>query len=129
MMRVLIVESNAALGTIWKRHLERQGQSVDLVADQPAAIAHIQRQSPDILVVNLTLTNGSALAIADFASYRAPRARVIFVTSGSFFSDGSIFAHVPNACAFLPTGVPPDDLAALVAHYGVLSISPVRVFP
>lgn len=125
-MRVLIVESNAALGTLWQRHLERQGQTVDLVANQAAAIARLQKQALDVLVVNLTLTDGSALAIADFASYRVPRAKVIFVTSSSFFSDGSIFAHVPNACAFLPATVPPEDLAALVAHYGVAAISPDR---
>ena len=39
---------------------------------------------------------GVAMAVADFASYRRPEARVIFVTNTSFFSDGSIFAHSPS---------------------------------
>jgi len=64
------------------------------------------------------LENGSALAVADYANYRQPDARVIFVTNTSFFSDGSIFAHSANARAFVPSGTPPEDLAAMVEHYG-----------
>jgi len=45
----------------------------------------------DVIVLDLALEEGSALAVADFASYRHPDARVIFVTNASFFSDGSIF--------------------------------------
>ena len=40
------------------------------------------------------------------------------ITNTSFFSDGSIFRHIPNACAFLPSATPPADLAAVVGHYG-----------
>ncbi len=71
----------------------------------------------DIIVLDLVLEDGSALAVADFASYRRPEARVIFVTNTTFFSDGSIFAHSPNACAFVQSETPPEDLAAMVEHY------------
>lgn len=71
----------------------------------------------EIIVLDLVLDNGSALAVADFASYRRPDARVIFVTNTSFFSDGSIFAHSPNACAYVQSETPPEDLAAMVEHY------------
>ena len=62
---------------------------------------------------------GSALAVADFASYRRPDARVLFVTNTSFFSDGSILSHSPNACAYVQSETPPEDLAAMVEHYAV----------
>jgi hypothetical protein len=52
------------------------------------------------------------------ASYRQPGAKVIFVTDTTFFSDGSIFRHIPNACAFIRAETPPDDLVAIVEHYG-----------
>jgi hypothetical protein len=42
---------------------------------------------------------------------------VIFVTDTSFFSDGSIFNLAANACAFIQTNTPPEDIAALVEHY------------
>ncbi len=117
-MRVLIVESNRDLGTVWKNHLVRQGFSVDLVDNDTDAIRHIRWARPEIIVLNLVLTSGNALAIADFAAYRSPKTQVVLVTKAGFFSDGSVFALAANACAYVPEAVPPDDLAAIVEHYG-----------
>lgn len=119
-MNVLIVESKTDLGALWRRHLERQGASVTLVRSQELAITALYAESFDIIVLDLVLDEGSALAVADFASYRRPDARVIFVTNTSFFSDGSIFAHSPNACAYIQSGTPPEDLAAMVEHYAAV---------
>ena len=117
-MKALIVESSRELGMLWKRHLERQGILVELALGQSDAVTHIERSKFEILVVDLVLDEGSALAVADFAHYRQPDARVIFVTNTTFFSDGSIFQHSPNACAFVQSDAPPDDLVAMVEHYG-----------
>ena len=117
-MNVLIVESQPELGQLWARHLERQGATVHLAQSQDAAVSALYDRDFDVIVLDLILQDGSALAVSDFASYRAPKARVIFVTNTSFFSDGSIFAHSPNACAFVQSASPPEDLAAMVAHYG-----------
>jgi DNA-binding response OmpR family regulator len=116
-MKVLIVESRPELGQLWSRHLERQGADVSLVLSQEAAIMSLSANPFDIIVLDLMLENGSALAVADFASYRRPDSRVIFVTNTTFFSDGSIFAHSPNACAYVQSETPPEDLAAMVEHY------------
>ena len=116
-MNVLIVESRPELGAIWCRHLQRMGMNVHQVEDQSTAVDHLDKHAPDIILLDLVLQEGSALAVADFASYRHPDARVIFVTDTSFFSDGSIFAHASNACAFMPAGTRPEDLAAMVEHY------------
>lgn len=117
-MKVLIVESRPELGMLWARHMERQGYAVAQARSQDDAVSYLSTESADIIVLDLVLDQGSALAVADFASYRHPDARVIFVTDTTFFSDGSIFNHASNACAFLPAGTPPEDLAAMVAHYG-----------
>lgn len=119
-MNVLIVESNPDLGRLWQRHLERQGADVVLAHSQEGAILALYGHDFDILVLDLVLDQGSALAVADFASYRRPEARVIFVTNTSFFSDGSIFAHSANACAYVQSETPPEDLAAMVEHYAAL---------
>ncbi|WP_299351768.1 response regulator [uncultured Shimia sp.] len=116
-MQVLIVESDPGLGRIWSRHMQRLGAVVELAEDQASAIHALRMQSFDIIVLDLVLSEGAALAIADFASYRRPDARVIFVTNTSFFSDGSIFNISANACAFVQSGTPPEDLAAMVEHY------------
>lgn len=116
-MKVLIVESDDGLAGIWQKHLIRQGMDVTRVADETDAIANLCAESVDVLILNLVLKSGSALGVADFASYRQPDARVIFVTNTSFFSDGSIFSIASNACAFVRTSTPPDDLAAMVEHH------------
>ena len=120
-MRVLIVESNPDRGWIWARHIERSGAIVDRVDGQIAAIETLRSRQIDVIVLNLELEQGSPLAIADFASYRQPGCRVIFVTSSTFFSDGSIFRHSSNACAYLQAESPPEDIAAMVEHYGALT--------
>ncbi len=117
-MRVLIVESNPDLGWVWRRHLERRGSEVSLARTQSEAVEILRNERIDIIVLNLILEDGSAFAIADFASYRRPETKVIFTTDSSFFSDGSIFQHIPNACAMMPSEMTPDDLTALVEHYG-----------
>jgi hypothetical protein len=40
------------------------------------------------------------------------------VTNSTFFSDGSLFNHIPNACAYVKMHTPPEDIAAIVDHYG-----------
>ncbi|MEH6829883.1 response regulator [Sulfitobacter sp.] len=116
--RVLIVESVPELAEVWQRHLVRQGMQVTSVDGQEKAIAHLSENEIDIIILDLVIEEGCALAVSDYANYRLPDARVIFVTNTSFFSDGSIFAHSANARAFVQSGTPPEDLAAMVAHYG-----------
>jgi len=116
-MRVLIVEPEPELGALWRRHLQRFMLDVDLVLSQEAAIEKIQQHAYEIILLDVVLTKGSAFAVSDFANYRSPDTRVIFVTNSSFFSDGSIFAHSSNACAFVPSSTRPDDLAMMVEHY------------
>lgn len=120
-MKVLIVESRSELGTLWQRHLERQGMKVASVGTQEGAIAYLTDNKVDIIILDLVLEEGAALAVSDYAQFRQPEARVIFVTNTSFFSDGSIFAHSANARAFLPSSTPPEDLAAMVEHYGTVT--------
>lgn len=115
-MRVLIVESNPELGRLWKRHLDRMDSKTRLVHGQSEAVDCLLTAEFDIIVLDLVLDEGSALAVADFASYRQPNARVIFVTNTSFFSDGSIFQHSANACAYVQSDAPPEDLAAVVEY-------------
>lgn len=115
---ILIVASNASLSEIWARHLERQGQDVCIVHAQAEAIDFLREGQADVIVLDLMLEEGSAFAIADFANYRQPNARIVFVTRSTFFSDGSLFTHIPNTAAVLQEQTPPNDLAAIVAYHG-----------
>ncbi len=117
-MRVLIVESRPELCALWQRHLARHGMQVSCVTTQNAAMAYVAEYKVDIIILDLVIEGGSALAVSDFAALNQPDARIIFVTNTSFFSDGSIFGLAANARAFLPAGTPPEDLAVMVEHYG-----------
>lgn len=115
---ILIVASNPDLSRIWGRHLKRHGQDVEILSSQKEAVDYLYENSAEVIVLDLMLTNGSAIAIADFASYRRPDARIVFVTNNTFFSDGSLFTHIPNTAAILQEQTPPNDLAAIVAYHG-----------
>lgn len=116
-MSVLIVEGNEELAAVWKQHLIRGGADVRIVATADEACVAISEQPVSVVVLDLDLKGGSALAVADYASYRRPDARVIFVTATTFFSDGSIFQIIPNAAGYLASNARPEDLAALVDHH------------
>jgi len=117
-MNVLIVESRKELGGLWSRHLARLGATVTVAQTEEEATEHLLDTPIDVIVLDLVLAKGSAIAVADFANYRWPEAKVIFATNTSFFSDGSIFHLCSNACAYLPSATPPADLAAMVEHFG-----------
>jgi len=117
-MDVLIVESMLSLGQVWADHVCRLGSTVTLSTNQADAIERLRCDSFDVIVLNMGLSGGGAEAIADYASYRRPDAKVVFVTNDSFFSDGSLFRYMPNACAMVPQGTEPSDLAALVEYHG-----------
>lgn len=117
-MKVLIVESDAHLGQVWQNHMARQGLDVRHVHGQAEAAYVLVEHSFDVIVLNIVLAEGSALAVADLASYRHPDTQIIFVTGTSFFSDGSIFSLCANARAFLQSDTPPEDLTAVVEHCG-----------
>ena len=115
---ILIVASNPELSPVWARHLERQGEDVAVVSSQKEAVCFLRDHSADVIVLDVMLKDGSPFAVADFVSYRHPEARIVFVTRNTFFSDGSLFTHIPNTAAVLQEQTPPNDLAAIVSYHG-----------
>lgn len=116
-MRILIVEEKLELGTLWKRHLERAGCDVTLATGQDAATEILNAGTFSVIILDLVLEHGSALALADYASFRQPDAQVVFVTNTSFFSDGTLFQHIPNLRAVVKRETPPADLTEMVRYY------------
>jgi CheY-like chemotaxis protein len=123
-MHVLIVEENQHRGEIWKRFLNRQGAKVTLVPGSEQATSALYTRKYDALVINIVSAESSVLAVSDLASYRNPDIAIITITSGSFFSDGSIFGLIPNARSCVSGDVPPKDLADMVTHFGSRSSRP-----
>ena len=122
-MRALIIQKNPDLGNIWRRHLERLEIEVTVAQDGNAARDHILKASFDVILLDLVLAEGSAFAITDLVRFRQPNANIVVVTDTTFFSDGSIFQHAANARALVKTATPPEDLAAIVYHYGKANLA------
>ena len=61
-----------------------------------------------------------------FATYRNPEIPIIAVTARGFFSDSAIFELIPNARGLLRAPLRPEDMAALVEHYGSRPPPPPR---
>ncbi len=116
-MRVLLVQNNRGLSDFWTASLLRRGYSVTQVFTQAEAIAKLRFDRFDVLILDIVLPDGGAIAISDFATYKHPDVPIIAVTSSSFFSDGSIFELIPNARSLMRTPLRPDDLAAVLDHY------------
>lgn len=103
---------------LWAKSLKRQGVEVVQAGTQLAAINLFRFEEFDALVLDLVLPDGGSMAISDYATYRCPEVPIIAVTNTSFFSDGSIFDLIPNARSLVRTPLRPDDLAAVLKHYG-----------
>jgi DNA-binding NtrC family response regulator len=117
-VRILIVEHNRDLAGLWARFLERQGMACTLAASAAEAYDALRRGSFGALVLDMEMPGGAALAVADFATYRDPDIPIIAVTARGFFSDSAIFELIPNARGLLRAPLRPEDMAALVEHYG-----------
>ena len=115
---ILIVAENRELARVWARHLQRQCHRVHVATSSGEAIDHVRDHAVDVVVLDLMLEQGGAFSVADYVSYRRPGTKIVFVTRKSFFSDGSIFRHVPNAAAIVQEDAPPSDLAAIVTYHG-----------
>lgn len=113
----MIVESRVPLAQLWQSHLHRSGARVWLAATEDEAFELLAEERFEVIILDVVLEGGCALAVSDMAQYRQPQARIIFVTNTGFFSDGSIFNLCANACAYLPSTTPPDDLTTMVHHY------------
>jgi DNA-binding NtrC family response regulator len=117
-VQILIVEPNRDLAAVWARFLARQGVQCTLAETAAAAYDALRLRPFDALVLDMELPGGEAIAVADFATYRNPEMPIIAVTARGFFSDGAIFELIPNARGLLRAPLRPEDMAALIEHYG-----------
>ena len=56
----IIVGSNEILAEIWRRHLARQGINAIVSTSQSHAVSWLSENRPDVVVIDLMLSRGSA---------------------------------------------------------------------
>lgn len=100
-----------------KAALSKEGISLFSSTNQHDASLWICEADPAVVLIDLSLTDGSPLAVADFCNYRRPGTRVILRGTGNLMADGSLFGHVGNAAAIISDQIPRADLIALLSFH------------
>ena len=92
-------------------------------ADEYEAVAALLHATPTVIIVNLALERGSAMAVAEFAAFRRPQTRIIFeMGEGAVvhpFADGAIFGLHENAHGCLTPMMAIEDRVAFVEHHAL----------
>ncbi|MEM7710425.1 MAG: hypothetical protein AAF264_06685 [Pseudomonadota bacterium] len=106
-------------------------QGLDLVQAENDEDAEklLLETKPALIVIDLNIACRTPLVLADLASWRHPDVRILFTASGALFADGAIFAHVPNLCAMLPSGMDDDDMIDVIAFHATPTHMVARARP
>lgn len=78
---VLIVDDDPEIRTLLARYLGGQGYRVTTAADRRECEAHIATSTPDLIVLDVMLPDGSGLDICRSLQERPPRIPVILLTA------------------------------------------------
>jgi NarL family two-component system response regulator LiaR len=126
-IRVLIVDDHAVVREGLRTFLELQDgiEVAGEAADGDEAVAAAERLGPDVILMDLVMPRRDGVSAMRELRERAPRARVIVLTS--FLDDGRLMpALAAGAAGYLLKDVEPSELARAVrgAHAGEAMIDP-----
>lgn len=117
MLSVLIVEADPVLGRRWADCMAQSRLRPVIARDLSEAQEALRSDTFGVIVIDLAPTGQGAFGVADFALYRQPEARVIFLTASDDIAGPALFWQFSNASAILRADTPPDDLAAIVEYH------------
>ncbi len=116
-MKILIYEDTRQQGLIWQRFLLRLGYEVHLATSVEDAAEYLSKGNISTFIVDDRDDMVGITTLTDLASYANPDISIIAVTSGRFFTDGTIFKLIPNIRSCISHQIELDDLGAMVDHY------------
>jgi len=126
-IRILIVDDHAVVREGLRAFLELQEglEVVGEAADGLEAIAQAQRLAPDVILMDLVMPRRDGVSAMQELRERAPRSRVIVLTS--FLDDERLLPAIQaGAAGYLLKDVEPSELARAIraAHAGEAVIAP-----
>ncbi|WP_299813766.1 VpsR-related response regulator [uncultured Jannaschia sp.] len=107
-------------------NLAQEGVEMHFATSQHEAAIWLCENEPSVVLIDLSLEDGSPLAVANFCSYRRPEARVVLRGNGQLFSDGSIFSLIDNVHALVADHATENDLSALLSFHATARRGGVR---
>jgi NarL family two-component system response regulator LiaR len=126
-IRVVIADDHAVVRQGLRTYLDLQGD-IEVVAeagDGEAAVRAVEREAPDVLLLDLAMPVLDGLGALRRLRERAPGVRVLVLTS--FGEDDRVFAALRGGAAgFLLKDTEPGDLVRAIrtAHAGHAPLSP-----
>ncbi len=108
-MRVLLVEDEDIFRTVLRRRLRKRGLDVDGVASGEDALAFLEREAVDVVVLDVKMPGMSGIEALEQIKERYPDLEVVMLTG---FADASTAVRVMDrgAFAYLMKPVHLDDL-------------------
>lgn len=79
--RILVVEDEPQISEVVQAYLEREGMAVEVCASVADALPALERFAPDVLVLDITLPDGSGLDVLRAASLPTTRIPTIMLTA------------------------------------------------
>lgn len=129
-LRILIVDDHTTFSDLLAGALDREPdlQSVGAAKSVASAVTMFQDLRPDVVIMDLHLSDGSGLKAAELILSEAPHTRVVMLT-GNPSQEALRSAAEMGICAFLPKdgalGVMLDTLRH--AHAGSMIVNPALV--
>ncbi len=115
-MRVLVVEDDSLLRTLWIEVFSAAGHDVAGAATVAEARLRLLARAWDVVVLDLHLGSESGLSVAMLATYGNPDCRVIMITGSTLFARGEIFEMAPTVATVLRKPVAIHELLAVSEH-------------
>jgi DNA-binding response OmpR family regulator len=85
--RVLLVDDEPEIADVLRAYLEREGLSVETCGTVADALTFLEREAPDVLVLDVTLPDGSGLDVLRAASAPGSRVPTLMLTARSDEAD------------------------------------------
>lgn len=126
-MKILVVEDDPNLRSLWGAVLENAGHETLQVATETSALTALQTKAFDLVVLDLCIQGRNALGVATLATYRNPSCKVVVVSGSAVFSQKKLFAMSPAVTAALRKPVDIEDLADVCALVSQKTRRPPRV--
>jgi DNA-binding response OmpR family regulator len=121
LVRILVVEDDAALRELWVEVFREAGHDVAGVQSVGEARTCLLAARYDVAILDLHLGSESGLSIAMLAAYANPNCRVIVITGSSLFANGELFDLAPSVSTVLRKPVAIDELLAVSEHVPVVA--------
>lgn len=116
-LKVMLLEDDPSLRFALTQILDAGGHCVNAAADISEAVDLLDAFSPDLLLLDLMIGDEYSIQIADLAAYRAPDAKIIYLTGSNKFPSGELFALSPNTSWVLRKPIDFYDLESILEHF------------